>query len=807
MDLLSIAAGGVASCKSVWADAGPGEAGAPAKRIIHVRTVQLPEKAVLKQLGIRLGQGYQKCGGQKEIDWAQDVTVLIQDESSASWIKVFEKRGIPEPVGVAWYPLGDAVASAVTVQIRRSGVDGYWPSWNVATYGLILDGEYRPRPATVPVRNIYDLDVMEGTVPGGVVMERRGAEVRYRTRFLEAGFMLRNPAMAYLGVDETGQGKTGVNQIKSTSQHSREDAFTKYRVQGPQLSPCYPPVAGFYHHEPEGLTVVKGNRVKYWFKSQEIPVECHIEWEVHEKRIMANIKFTNAQPLRMSDCTAWQFSFDGTVAPLTALGCTVRRGETGLLAFPAILHFPGNGSFLCSLERGLCMGRFDSIRPITTNTFELKVGAEPQPEGDYFLPAGMHEATLVFEVVTPGFASIRNDAPPAVRRMVQLRAVTALTYRADTDTYSNNGNSMHCPACLDSWAENTVGFVPFKGIDPMPLLQHTLERWLFEAPAYGSGRSIMDEDHRYEDEYLICGTAALFGLAKLLEHLQDRSWFDAFKGQILAQVDRMQRRDVDGDGIIESTSRLGISGQHQWSTNWWDVISFGWKDAFSNAFLYPALLGLGKAFREHGMDGRAADLEAWAGKLKGNFVPTFLNDKTGWLAGWRCKEGKLHDYAFLFVNGAAVAYGLVEGELARTIMERLWNELQKSKFKEYSLGLPGNLWYIPDSDTAMPQHGEPMGTYENGGATHSQARHFISGLYKVGMVEEGDALLEKLAESMADGSAFGGVGSGIDWRMWDGRPCGYEGILCDQFGILVPAMQRWPREDQPGDNRIPKKGQ
>jgi hypothetical protein len=793
MDLLTITTGGAVSCKSVWADASPEEAGAPAKRIIHARTVQLQEKAVLKQLGIRLGQGYQKCGGQKELDWAQNVNILVQDEKSGSWLKVFEQAGIPEPVGVAWFALPDVQACSISIEIRKSGIDRWWPSWNVAMNSVILEADYHPKPATVPVRNIYDLDMTESTVPAGVVMEHRGAEIRYRTRFFEAGFLLRSPTMGYLGIDETGQGKTSANHIKLASQHSREDMFTRYRIQGPRLAPCYPPVVGFYQHEPEGLTVVKGNRVKYWFKSREIPLEYNVEWEIHEKGIVATFRLTNVQPIRMADGSAWQFSFDSTIAPLTALGSTIKAGETGLLSFPAILHLPGKGSILCSLEKGECVGRFDSIRPIMANTFELKVGAEPQPEGDYLLRAGAHGARLVFEVITPEFASLRDDAPAAVKDMVRLRAATALTYRADTDTYSNNGNSMHCPACLDIWAENTVGFVPAHGIDPMAFLQDTLERWLLGAPAYASGRSIIDDDHYYEDEYLICGTAALFGLAKFLEHYRDRAWFEAFKGKILDELDRMKHRDVDDDGLIESTSRLGISGQYQWSTNWWDVLSFGWKDAFSNAFLYPALIGLGKVCRDHAMPERAAALETWAAKLKQHFVPTFFNEKTGWLAGWRCKEGKLHDYAFLFVNGAAVAYGLVDGQAARAIMEKLWKELQASRFKEYALGLPGNLWYIPDEDTARPQHGEPMGTYENGGATHSQARHFVSGLYKVGMVDEGDALLERLSESMANGSAFGGVGSGVDWRMWDGRPCGYEGILCDQFGVLIPAMQRWAK--------------
>jgi hypothetical protein len=45
--------------------------------------------------------------------------------------------------------------------------------------------------------------------------------------------------------------------------------------------------------------------------------------------------------------------------------------------------------------------------------------------------------------------------------------------------------------------------------------------------------------------------------------------------------------------------------------------------------------------------------------------------------------------------------------------------------------------------------------------------------------------------ALADGTAFGGCASGVDWRLRDGTSCGYEGILSDQFGVLSPALARW----------------
>jgi hypothetical protein len=117
--------------------------------------------------------------------------------------------------------------------------------------------------------------------------------------------------------------------------------------------------------------------------------------------------------------------------------------------------------------------------------------------------------------------------------------------------------------------------------------------------------------------------------------------------------------------------------------------------------------------------------------------------------------------------------------------------LQRAGLPDFRLGLPGNLWRITDEDTAAMQHNLPMGSYQNGGLTHSQARHFISALYRVGMHDEADQLLHELCASLGDGTAYGGCGSGVDWRTWDGAPSGYEGLLCDQFGMLAPAIDRY----------------
>jgi hypothetical protein len=108
-----------------------------------------------------------------------------------------------------------------------------------------------------------------------------------------------------------------------------------------------------------------------------------------------------------------------------------------------------------------------------------------------------------------------------------------------------------------------------------------------------------------------------------------------------------------------------------------------------------------------------------------------------------------------------------------------------------ALGMPGNLWHIPDKDLADITQGYPLGYYQNGGRTHAQARHFVMALYRCGLRREADQLLKRLCVGFAEARVFGGNQSGVDWRYWDDRPCGYEGLLTDQFGVLEAVYARW----------------
>jgi hypothetical protein len=524
---------------------------------------------------------------------------------------------------------------------------------------------------------------------------------------------------------------------------------------------------------------VQGRTVTYDLAVPEAGQRYKLVWEFGGDRLRLTAERVGEKPLRVWTGSAWQISFDCTVAAVTNLARVTRVGETGLVELPALLHAPGHGTWRVEAKGRAASWRadsfrliytVDSFRPIYTVTSELKLGEEAQPEGDYLLKPGRHRSEVEF-AVTQHKPPVRRGTPKVVRRALNRCAITAMTYRPDTATLTNNGNSVHAIICADVWAALTpVGGRLLPNLHARDLLRDTLERHLNGGPSYAAGGWVHDGRRSYyEDQYVMSGTAFLLGVVE-----SGLKWSPPLRRKLNAEIERMRRRDLDGDGLVESPYHLGISGQHQWSTSWFDAISFGWKDAFANAVLYPALLKLGE--------------KKWAAQLRASYWSTFYNEKTGWLAGWRCKENKLHDYGFLFVNGAAVRSGLVEKKPAREIIGRLWEELQRLGPPDYRMGLPGNLWNVPYKDMVCWMD---EGINQNRALTFSQARHFVGALYQVGMAKEAEMVLRTMLESFGNGTAFGGCGSGVDWRRWDGQPSGYEGLLSDQLGVLALAMERY----------------
>lgn len=771
--------------RAVWTRPLPGERDVPKKRIIHQRVVRLHGPARLHRLGVRRGPGYHKCGSRQDLDWVTGLRVLAL--RGGRWRVLLQrdhlKAGIPGVVD--WLRLPRVVTTGVIIELRRSGIDGGWTPWNLIMSAFILEGEVLnpPAPREERLLTIRTIDLQR--LPAGIRASRRDGEVRYRAKDFEVGFALGRPGFVHLALLIEDAANAGRNVLAT-----RPPLFH----QGPQLHPLgtAPVLAAAVRCALDGTVDVRGNTVRYDFTADG--QHYRLTWRVTARGLTLNAERTAAKTVLAWHSAAWALGLRNSAAPSHVLGRLRPEGESGAVVLPALLTLPGFGSWAIKSSGPAGWARSDCFRTHDLNTLELKVGEESTAEGLYRLPAGRHRATFTLTPKRPAL-QLRAAAPAVVKRALARTQWTALTFRADTATLSNNGASMHCPICMDTWAAvaRPQGDV-LPGLPATEFLRLSLERWLTGGPGYAAGRLLQDgSSHDADDEYLQTGASALRGLGEFLRHGATPAWFREFRPDILRKLEAARGRDLDGDGLIESLHRTGISGTNQWSTCWFDVISFGWKDAFANATLYGALLALVSGLRRLGETDQAQKLAHWAGWLRTNYRDAFWNEDTGWLAGWRCREDKLHDYAFLPVNGAAIAAGLLSPEEGREILIRLLAEAKKSGMPDPALGLPGNLRPIPDHDLADIIQGYPFGYYQNGGRTHSQTRHFVMALYQCGLRREADIMLERLCTGLAEARVFGGNQSGVDWRYWDDRPCGYEGLLTDQFGVLEAVYWRWGR--------------
>ncbi len=772
------------TARAVWAEREGGEADLPKKRILHQRIVRLHRPARLIRLGLRRGQGYHKCGSRGDLDWVRAARVLAYVDGV--WREVWNRDDLKAPPlqDVQWFSLPPVQAHGVVVQVRRTGIDDGWSSWNLAMSAFVLEAEIDDPVAPRRERLLRVAPVNLNRLPEGVQAWTGGGEVRYLTKDYEIGFYLTRPGCSWFALRTEDPERSPANVLNVRP----PTCYQGPRWQSVGAAPAIDPVV---RCDVDGTTSVQGNRVTYAFQSGG--QQWTLTWRITAAGPNLQVVREVPQTQQAWHSSAWTLGLRNSVTPSHVLGRLRREGETGALALPAVLVLPTFGAWSIHV-RGDGWVRSDCHRQRDLNLLEFKVGERATPEGLYELPAGRHEATFLFRTQRPPTA-LRPETPAIVRRAVERTQWTALTFRADTATLSNNGASIHCPICMDTWSAVALPQRPIlPGFHPAELLRYSLERWLDGGPGYAAGRLVSEgRAHDADDEYLMTGAAALRGLGDYLSQAADASWFARYRPRILQRIAAARERDLDGDGLIESPYRTGTSGSGQWSTCWFDVISFGWKDALANAILHGALRSLAAGLHRFGDDVLAADLRAWAKRLRRSYRPTFWNEKTGWFAGWRCQEGRLHDYAFLPVNGAAVAEGLVGRAEGRAILQRIWAEAERVGLPDPRYGLPGNLHHIPDADLADIMQGYPLGYYQNGGRTHAQTRHFVSALYRVGLRAEADQLLERLCVGLAEAAVFGGNQSGVDWRYWDDRPCGYEGLLTDQFGLLEPIFRRWGR--------------
>jgi hypothetical protein len=135
--------------------------------------------------------------------------------------------------------------------------------------------------------------------------------------------------------------------------------------------------------------------------------------------------------------------------------------------------------------------------------------------------------------------------------------------------------------------------------------------------------------------------------------------------------------------------------------------------------------------------------------------------------------------------------------------------MQAKGFKRYDLGIPTCLDPIPRGDYLLDAVGCPkledgsdtFGYYLNGGVIQSDGVRWSLACHMAGLHDEGDrvldAMLKRLAKVDLDSGGFpvnvvDAYPAGGEFFTWDGKTCGYEGLLSHAYYWVSAAVMREP---------------
>jgi hypothetical protein len=490
--------------------------------------------------------------------------------------------------------------------------------------------------------------------------------------------------------------------------------------------------------------------------------------------------------------------FDPNVTHATLLGHVTSSGD---IALPALIHLPGMGSMRISVSgNDAAVLRYDARRaPEQFVKVVFPAATAEHPTVEYTLQ------TIAIYPAVPGiegdprFDGFRRDF------------LDIFQQQAERHVLANHAASDACAFTLYEYAD-MARYTPelAKGLTALDLVRETLDHYLAGFIGYGMPGYVYFDlpEEKPTKSYVFSDTypSLLIAVYDYASGSADENWLRSNYPKLRKWADAMIAQNSDGGPLIE----YPVSGNSgSWPekivnlpANWWDTIGFGHQDAYSNALAYRALRGMGAMADKLHESADAARYRQRAQQIREAYVPAFLDKDAGVLAGWRSRDGQLHNYYFTFVNGIAALYGLADENLSRQLMDRMLAKMQSVGYTDFSLGLPGNLIPIRRADyvVLVPRYGGPkqedgsdgFQIYENGGATASFAYFTVAALYKLGEKEKADKILMPMLDAFARQGFSGRATNGMtyDWKDWHGGPHGYEGFLVDNYYALLAVLDR-----------------
>ena len=639
---------------------------------------------------------------------------------------------------------------------------------------LIAHGDWRSDPIPLPS---YHPSLKSGTLapaaPAGMSVIQTPQEIRFAGERLAIGFSTRRPILTHLGWDLFGSG-ADLNRLRFFG--------PRWGASGPVLRTL---ALDGWSRLWTGTISCRGNRVEYSDLHIGNGVRVDAAFTVEPDAVLVELRQGCDRDVPVLEAEAWRFVWDLTAGNTAVAGLpTMAPGRNGDVRLPFAWATDGQGCLSCRRTDG----EPDDVRlqvetyrqldhPGNSQLSGIVLGPAPAPDAIQVLPAG--ERTASFDLRLDNLQPDRAEtAPEPGEGLTRHWGTVFACFRPEYRGFSNNAASTNCHVNQGPPVEIAVHTRrPRVGPDPVALARFTIGRAVMDGGGYGYHRSL----------YLDSDPILVSAVGRIHQAAPDREWLRSLEPGLHEAINRMAAT-IGEEGLALCRDLSGNSGSFRWSSNAMDVVGFGHMDAYVNAWTYRAFRNAEALMVDLGHKEKAARCRRTAGELRSAYPRYLLNPDTGWVAGWRSRDGQLHDYAFTWVNGVACAFGLLPPSAARDALSSLERLREQSGAGPAALGLPTNLLPIDERDHMLPRvlgAGLPtFETYTDGGVSGVPATYYLRALSIHGLKDRAAKLAEELEAGYAAGNFSGGIGTGVEFRSWEGIPNGYEGTLIVCFGAL-----------------------
>lgn len=585
--------------------------------------------------------------------------------------------------------------------------------------------------------------------PENMVEEDLPDKILFSSSTFSIGFSLRRPMLMHLGWDAYGRRASENRLCLKRNKSGKVGGLSGPLLRLPDLD--YP------SHLWGGTVTVDKNRVIYEAACGEDSFGLRVTFTVHPDGFEMSIDPGGKSTAVPIEFESWRFAWDmekGMTS--TAALPSLHKGRNGRLSFPLSFASDGRGVLRCEVTEGT-----PSIQTESHHDWLIRT--------DGVITNGTQRVGLSFSVDSyepeSGTTAVLDESPGLSRYWGSIYSC----FRPELWGFSNHAVSTNCH--VNQYAPIEIAVHTRRGpglADPLAMARFTIGSALRGGGGYGYFRQL----------YLDSDPVLLSMAGKLHQAEADSLWFSSIIDGVVLAYQRIVSH-IDESGLSVSSRLSGNSGSHRWSSNAMDVIGFGHKDAYVNAWCYRALMNVKALFEALGRKELAQEAAGYAASLKAAYAACFLNPETGWVAGWRSADGKLHDYGFIWVNGPAIAFGLLDEGQAVKALKGLEELRESVGLCDARLGLPCNLLPIDPADQMgvfTPMGNPSFEIYTDGGLSGSGG-YYLRALSRYGLTEEAGRLADELDEGYDHGIFCGPAGGGQEFLTWEGLPTGYEGTL------------------------------